>query len=390
MKKTMKEFVRFLLYIQKRKPYKSKTYNGSEIEALNRESGHEYFYGYYDRCPERDGKVLLHEMHNKTVVILVHDLKTEQESVIGESQAYNWQMGARALWIDDDTVSYNDFENGQYVTRWVSLKDGCSVKNIPMPTMDIWGKKYILTTNFQRLRTVNPDYSYQCLPLMDDKTFSDYGNDGIWMYDLEREEKKLLLSIEDILNCNSKQLHKEGQHCVNHIVIAPDGRSFMFIHRYRYNGKKFDRLMFYDFKELKCLHDDPVQSHFCWLDSRTIMGYCEYGGKLGWFQTDAVSGEVKKLEELSAKHPKNGHPTPWGDWIVVDGYPDLDRMQRLHAYNQKTKEYLLLAEFFHDLGHQNYNRCDLHPRFTSDGKAVYVDTLFSGSRQLCKVNVNLK
>lgn len=385
----IKEFLRFLIYLLKRKPYKSRVYNGSEIKTFDRKSGREYFYGYYDRCPERNGMVLLHEMHDNSVQILVHDLKTNKEIFIGESKAYNWQMGARALWIDDDTVSYNAFEEGQYVTKWFSLNEDKIVKTVPIATMDIWNKEYILATNFQRLRTVNPDYAYQCIPEMDESSFRDYEHDGIWMYDLVHDRKQRLLSISDLLKCKGKLLHEEGEHCVNHIVIAPNGKSFMFIHRYRYNGKKFDRLMVYDFKDLKCLLDDPIQSHFCWLDNHTIMGYCEYNGKLGWYQTDAVSCKVKKLKELSVKHPKNGHPTPCGDWIVVDGYPDLDRMQRLHAYNQKTKEYVLLAEFFHDLSHQNYNRCDLHPRFTPNAKAIYVDTLFSGVRQLCKVNVNL-
>ncbi len=55
-----------------------------------------------------------------------------------------------------------------------------------VPTMDICDKKYILATNFQRLRSVDPDYSYHCLPEMDEKTFLDYQNDGIWMYDIKK------------------------------------------------------------------------------------------------------------------------------------------------------------------------------------------------------------
>jgi hypothetical protein len=206
---------------------------------------------------------------------------------------------------------------------------------------------------------------------------------------LKNEEKCLLLSINDVLSVKGKILNIGGKHCINHILIAPDGKSFMFIHRYRVEGKKYDRLMVYDFKELRCILDDPLQSHFCWLDNHTIMGYCGYGGEIGWFQADTINGKVKKLVELTKAHPKNGHPTPHGDWIVVDSYPNLSRMQELHAYNRKTKEVILLAEFYHDMQHHNYNRCDLHPRFTPDGKAIYVDTLYSGKRQLVKINVNL-
>lgn len=382
-----KEIARKLLFQLKKKPYHHKEFNGTELKIFKRDSGKEFFFGYYDRCPERKGKVVFHEMNNDHVAIIVSDIEAEKDFQIGESTAYNWQMGARAIWIDDDTVSYNDFERGKYVSKWYSLSQKQLIKTIPVPLMDIYGKDYVLTTNYQRLRSVDPDYSYRCLPEMDDSEFYDYANDGIWMYDLKREEKRLLLSIKDVLSVKKNILYTEGKHCINHIMIAPDGKSFMFIHRYKVNGKKFDRLMVYDFKMLRCLLDDPLQSHFCWLDNHTIMGYCGYGGQIGWFQADTITGKVEKLDKLTAVHPKNGHPTPYGDWIIVDSYPNLSRMQELHAYNRKNEEIIKLAEFYHDMKHHDYNRCDLHPRFTSEGCAIYVDTLYSGSRQLCKLKI---
>ena len=77
MKKTIKEFLRFLIYIVKRKPYKCKMYNGAEIETLPNPSGREFFYGYYDRCPERDSKVLMHEMRQNSVAIKVYDINNK-------------------------------------------------------------------------------------------------------------------------------------------------------------------------------------------------------------------------------------------------------------------------------------------------------------------------
>ncbi len=386
---SIKEILRLLIYIVKQKPYKIKLYNGSEIEMKDSKSMSESFFGYYDKSPEQNGNVLFHVMGNNRVSIIVKDIASGDEKKMGESSAFNWQMGTRALWIDDDTISCNDFEDGMYVCKWYSISQSKVIKTLPMPLMDIYQKDYVLTTNYQRLRSVDPDYSYQCLPEMDDNVFKDYEHDGIWRYDLHKDEKQLLLSIKDVLSVKKERLYEDGRHCINHIMIAPDGKSFMFIHRYRYGGKKYDRLMVYDFKELRCLLDDPLQSHFCWLDNHTIMGYCGCNGETGWFQADTISGEVHKLEELTKVHPKNGHPTPHGDWIVVDGYPDMDRMQRLHAYNQKTKDYILLAEFFHDIKHHNYNRCDLHPRFTPDGKAIYVDTIYNGKRQLCQLKMKL-
>ena len=385
----IKEYARKSLFLLKKKSYLHKEYNGAFLKSFKRGSEKEFFFGYYDRCPERKGKVVFHEMNDDHVDIIVREIKAEKDFQIGKSTAYNWQMGARTIWIDDDTISYNDFDGEKYVCKWYSLSQKQLIKTIPMPLMDIYLKDYVLTTNYQRLRSVDPDYSYCCLPEMDDSEFYDYDNDGIWLYDLEKENKRLLLSIKDILAVKKNMLHTEGKHCINHIMIAPDGKSFMFIHRYRVNGKKYDRLMVYDLKQLRCLLDDPLQSHFCWLDNHTIMGYCGYGGQVGWFQADTITGKVEKLEELTKAHPKNGHPTPYGEWIVVDSYPNLSRMQELHAYHRRTKKIIKLAELYHDMQHHNYNRCDLHPRFTLDGTAIYVDTLYSGSRQLCKFDIKL-
>lgn len=385
----VKEIARYILFLINKKTYNCRDYHHSVIMPINTQTNKEFFFGYYDRCPERKGMVLFHEKNEEYVNIVIKNLHINEDTIIGKSKAYNWQLGTRAMWIDDDVISYNDFDGDKYISKWYSLSEQRVIKTIPMPLMDIYNKDYILTTNFQRLRSVDSDYSYHCLPEMENEEFFNYDKDGIWIYDLKNEEKRLLLSINDVLSVKGKILNTGGKHCINHIMIAPDGKSFMFIHRYKVDGKKYDRLMVYDFKTLRCVLDDPLQSHFCWLDNQTIMGYCGYNGEIGWFQADTVTGKVEKLVELTKAHPKNGHPTPYGNWIVVDSYPNLGRMQELHAYNRKSKEVILLAEFYHDMQHHNYNRCDLHPRFTSNGDAIYVDTLFSGKRQLVKIKVNL-
>lgn len=389
MKKNFKELARWFLFILNKKGYHYKIYSGGAIQRFERHDDSEFFFGYYDKCPEKNGTIIFQEMGDNKVSIYVRYIQSGKELKIGESNAFNWQLGARAIWIDDDTVSYNDYADGKYVCKWYSISQQKVTKILPIPLMDIH-KDYVLTTNFQRLRSVDPDYCYCCIPEMKNECFYDYCNDGIWFFNLKDEEMKLLISINDILSVNKNKLYKEGKHCINHIMIAPDGKSFMFIHRYKVDGKKYDRLMVYNFKELKCLLDDPLQSHFCWLDNHTVMGYCGYNGEIGWFQADTITGKVEKLKELTQTHPKNGHPTKWEDWIAVDSYPNLARMQKLHVYNRKTKEIRLLSEFYHDMKHHDYNRCDLHPRFTSDGKAIYVDTIFSGKRELVKINVNLQ
>lgn len=391
-KRTLKEIVRHLLYWLKRKPYKIRI-NGdvAELCSIKHDSGNEFFYGYYDKNPERKGKILFHEMYNDHVKIIVKSLSDNKEIEVGCSKAYNWQMGARALWITDDIISYNDFEDENYVSKWYSLSKGEIVMTIPLPTMDIANNKYILAPNFHKLQIIDPCYAYNNFPIPSDAQILDYNHDGIWLYELESKKDCLLISISDILNCSKESIHEGGYHGLNHIMVSPDGKGFIFIHRARCGCERYDRLMYYEFEKsnLNCLLDGKLQSHFCWIDNHTVFGYGESNHIVGFYKIDILSKKLEFCNDLTEIHPRDGHPTVHGEWIVIDSYPDYSRLQSLIAYNYRTKTIIKLGEFFHDMKHAVYTRCDLHPRFNMKGDKIYFDTLYSGKRQLCSIKVRL-
>lgn len=390
IKKQIKNLVRLLLFYIKRKPYKIRY--DKKLVALSNDQGNdsnEFFFGYYDRSPELDGMLLYHEMmkDGKSVNIVVEDMLTKKRRIIGNSTAFNWQMGARSIWIDNDTVSYNTFEHDRYICKWFSLSEDKVIRTFDYPLQDYSKEFFFLGVNYQRLRSYAKEYAYYCLPEMSENEYEDYTNDGIWKTDVPTGKSSLLVSIEDILDFEPVERFNRGRHFVNHIMISPAGKSFIFIHRYYVNGKRFDRLMYYDFQKLKCLMDGRVQSHYCWIDNHTVFGYGEYKAQKGFYYIDVKTGEVTKDTTLTEVHPKDGHPTAHGDWVVVDDYLDLSRIQTLLAYNRKTHEIVKLCEFFHDLKHKEFNRCDLHPRFSADGKNIYVDTIYSGRRELLGLSV---
>lgn len=392
MKKVVKELSRYLLYLFKKKNYKVKVANDiASLYHIRNNHNLEYFFGYYDRSPEYKGKVLFHEMQSdeESVNIIVKDINANHESVIANTQAFNWQMGARAIWIDEDTISYNDFDGNKYVCKWYSLSQGRIVKLFNKALQDYKGGNYYLGVNYQRLRSYAKEYAYYCLPEMTETEYDNYKNDGIWKVDIETGENHLLLSIAEILKFEHIDRFDKGKHFLNHIMMSPNGSSFIFIHRYYVNGVRYDRLMFYDFKQLKVLMNERIQSHYCWLDDTNVFGYGEYEGKRSFNAINVKTGVVTKHEKLTAKHPRDGHPTVFGDWIGIDDYPNLSRMQPMIAYNYKTKEIKWLGEFYHDLKHKDYNRCDLHPRFSKDGSQIYLDTIYSGKRELVMLNVKL-
>ena len=380
----LKEIIRFILYIIHKRPYKQKVYGKCEIISIRSDSNKELFYGYYDKTPEKNGKVLFHEMNEDDVNIIVKDIQSKDGLIICKSKAYNWQLGTRAMWINDDIIVYNDYDGKNYVAQVYSLNNNEIILTLEKSIQDYSCEGFYLGVNYQRLCSYAKEYGYYCLPELTEKEFGDYEHDGIWQIDGKTGKAKIVLTIQQIMNCCKGEHFEEGKHFVNHIMIAPNGSSFIFIHRYYIGKERFDRLMYYDFKALTCLLSDRVQSHYCWLDSFHVFGYGSYQGMNGFHTINVTDGMVECCEELTRIHPKDGHPTVHGDWVVVDSYPNLSRMQELIAFNLKTKKHVKLLEVFHDLKHKGFD----HPRFSEDGKRVYFDTIYTGKRQLCCIDVS--
>lgn len=382
----VKNIARYLIYFIKRKKYKYKLDSNVTLECFDCE--HETFFGYYDKSPEINNKILFHQKIDDGLEVKVFDIDNNKISDIAKVGTFNWQMGARAIWIDDDIISYNDFDGVKYICRWYSLSKNSIIRTFSYPLLDSFKKDYFLGVNFQRLRSYAKEYAYYCLPELNEKEFNDYVSDGIWKVDVGSGNCSLLISINDVLNCKRSSSFDNSYHFLNHVMISPSGKSFIFIHRYYYNGDRYDRLMYYDFKALKCLFDGKMQSHFCWIDDTSVFGYGEYNNRLGFYTINVDSLSVEFHDKLTILHPKDGHPTKYGNWIVIDSYPDLSRMQSLIAYNIKTHDIISIGEFFHDLRHKGCTRCDLHPRFSVDGKSIYIDSIFSGKRHLCRIKLN--
>ncbi len=387
----MKELLRYILFFLKRKKYKIKLYNGASLVPLRDARDKYYFFGYYDRSPERNGQIIFHEMNadEKTVSVIARNLDDGAENVVAKVPSFNWQMGCRALWIDDDTITFNDFYEEKYICKWYSLSKKAVVKEFQHPLQDYSApKNFFIGVNYQRLRSYAKEYGYYCLPEMTDEAFDDYESDGLWFVDTLKNESQLLVSIAEVIRCSDKPFPVVAKHFVNHVMINPVGNAFIFIHRYYVDGKRYDRLMYYDFNKLKCLSDGRVQSHYCWLNDNEIFGYGIVNSLLGFHTINVLTGTVQIHSELNKEHPKDGHPTCNKNLIVIDSYPDLSRMQSLTLYDLKSHEITKIAEFFHSIRNKGYNRCDLHPRFSSDGKKIYVDTIYTGARQLVALKLN--
>lgn len=212
--------------------------------------------------------------------------------------------------------------------------------------------------------------------------------DGIWRVDYESGKGMMLHNLESIVSCQPKAIFASCLHKVNHLMIKPNGKGFIFIHRWYKGKRRFDRLIYSDFKTLRVLADDEMVSHMCWVDDNTVFGYLRHEGKDGFYFININTGKFTLCQKMTELAMGDGHPTVYREWIAFDTYPDKSRMQHLYLYNVKTSELFPLLELYHGLKYTGECRCDLHPRFSSDGKYVFFDTVYSGKRTLCYIDIS--
>lgn len=358
----------------------------------NYDAESETFGGYYDIATVNNkGQVLSHlssiasvNLPSDTVPvdILITDLYHGTTKKIAQSKAYNWQQGTRLQWLNEELFVFNDFDEDlkKYGSKVFSTKENSLIKVFDYPVQAIYKDQYFLSINYQRLLAMRPDYVYRSLPPLQQSELKSLKDDGIWKIDYATGNTTMLHIIEDVVNVDIKDIFKDCTHKLNHVIIQPDGKGFMFIHRYFQGKRRFDRLMYSDFETIKVLIDEEYVSHCYWLDNETILGYLKANGENGYYYL-GLDGVATLCPEMTALQLGDGHPSSFGDWIVFDSYPDKSRMQKLYLFHRKTKQLHCLAELFQSTKYKNETRCDLHPRFSTSGEYISFDTVYQGKRR---------
>lgn len=355
------------------------------------------FGGYYDRPTMMGNAIFTHTticdtskkpQKDAPVNICVYDMTQHKMQKMSASHSYTWQQGCKTQWLDEDRLIFNVFEDGRYQAHVFSLKDNRVVKKFDWPNQDSFKDRFFLSIDYRRIMALRPDYGYRNLSLPTNDEMLDTEHDGIRIVDYQTGEARILHSLKEIASVEPKELFGRCKHVANHLMINKEGSRFIFIHRFYEGNVRHDRLMVSDFKDMKVLVDDNMVSHCHWIDNENIIGYFRYQGKDGFYFCNVVTGEVKCCEEMTALQNGDGHPSCHGDWITFDSYPDKGRMQHLYIYNRKTQQLKQLLEVKHGLKFQGEGRCDLHPRFSADGKYISFDSVMTGKRQQYYVDVS--
>ena len=167
---------------------------------------------------------------------------------------------------------------------------------------------------------------------------------------------------------------------------------FMVLYRW-YNGdRKYTRLITcnMDGSDKYLLNDDDMVSHCFWKSDVDIIAFeRKKEGGCGYYLMQDRAVSFKRLwPTISSDGHPSCNPTD-NDLVVTDSYPNRKRISTIRILRDVSQdEGKVIARVFTPFKYDNDTRCDLHPRWKRDGKAICFDGAFEGHRGLYIVNID--
>ena len=376
----------------------------------------------------------------KSIELGFYNLKNEEWHRIGESDSWNWQQGAMLQWIpgvgNENKVIYNTSHNNKLISIIHDIETGID-KQINWPI-------YGLTPDGKKSITIDLERSYWCRAyhyqsvVNHEKEGRVYNEDGIFEVDLEINEVKRILSIQQIINADYQEYFETCKHWLEHIMINPSGTKICFLHRFSPENNV------YNYQTRLCIADingDNLQvvpgwdkmsvSHFGWKSDDEFVIYTVLNTPIssatsaasdqtinlkvksqlicllrsivpqtlkmkirakskGYFYYTITSGKIQLLAKWQGKNLDiDGHPsfTSDGRYMITDSYPAPNGFQRLLVYDTQTNRSLVLAKIYASFNN-NPASCDLHPKMCKDNNFLAVDTAYDKLHHLILFKIN--
>jgi hypothetical protein len=347
---------------------------------------------------------------------------------VAETRAWNWAIGARQHWLDENRVLFNDREGGCFVARILDLAAG-ETRTLPRA---VWSRdaagRWAVAPGFARLGAWYTTYGYAG---GEDETVVEPAprDDGIHLIDLERGRSWLIMSVAEAVRRSG--MFEEGgalPACIlTHPGMNPSGTRFCFFLRFPMRDGFVYTVLFVanrDGTRPRVLARELV-SHYDWMDDdrllvwarnhdglarmrsarwfshpllnpvfrgaralkRSLFGQHAFTGRFHLLDVESGDWEVFAGEAIR----QDGHPmfSPDREWLVNDTYPGAHRFQELMVYHVPSNTRVDVARLRSpaDYGCGTI-RCDLHPRWNRDGTRICVDSTHEGSRQVYTFEVS--
>lgn len=384
-----------------------------------------HWFGYYDKLQfDPSSRFVLgmrvdfeHRTPRPEDVIeigMVDTARGDQWLTLGETRAWNWQQGCMLQWVpgSGSEVMWNDRVGSKFVSHILDVKTG-KRRTLPAPFYALSPDgRTAIAPDFRRLNEVRPGYGYAGVNDAQRDVLAP-ADAGLWRMDVKTGARRMLFSFADI--ARFPYLEGEGQaandpakskHWFNHLLFAPDGNRFIFLHRWRVitgrerrqdlaGGGTWSTRMFTADRDGRDLHVlDPYgrTSHFIWRDSAHVCAWAwhpSHGEKFYLYKDKTNKVEVVAPDVMTV----NGHntylPGTGDQWILNDTYPDRERVQHPYLYHVPDSTRVPLGHFHSPPEYTGEWRCDLHPRSSPDGRKVVIDSTHGGQgRQMYLIDIS--
>lgn len=367
-----------------------------KLPILDKKKSFGNFFGYYDKTPwDETGDFFLFQRItacDNIELVFANIIKMEAQ-VFATTAAWTFQQGAMLQWANwgaPRTVVFNSVSDEVLGCRKLSLFTGESdFSTWPIQCLHPREPKFV-SINFPWLGKIGSDYGYnlQCRNL---KNFYSDSNNGLWFISWPNKIE-WFLSLEKLKNFFPRVEMNGAVHHVNHALFSPNGQKIIFMHRWQGGYGWFSRLFVIneDGTGLSLLLDNEMVSHYAWKNDSEILVWGRGEDKKDhYLLVSVVSRKVEILNEGAFDHLGDGHPSisRCGRFMVVDSYPDRKRQRNLSLIDFKESKLVPLGKFLEPLFFSDARRCDLHPRFSPNGKEISFDSAFSGKRNTYILNI---
>ncbi len=320
---------------------------------------------------------------------------------LGQTVAWNWQQGCMLQWLPGSRseVIWNDRQHDRFVCHILDIE---SRKRLTPRTLDhpIYclspDGRWALSPDFRRLNDCRPGYGYAGLPDPNAQIAAP-DDAGIWRIDMQTGKQSLIFSFADAAKIPfAGGFAADAKHWFNHLLFSPDGKRFVFLHRWR--GPKdatWQTRMFSadtDGGNPFVLIPTGKVSHFVWRDATHVTAYAGHPRSGEWrfcvFEDRTQNVEVTGEGVLQ----EDGHctyvPGTENRWLLNDTYPDkLHRQQHPHLFHIPTGRRVPLGHFPSPAEYRGEWRCDTHPSVSRDGRWASIDSPHNGGRQVYLIDL---
>ncbi len=421
------------------------------VRAVTRGPRH-HFFGYYEKSPwDATGRYLLAletdfndrppRADDVAGIGLIDTANGDAWKRLDETTAWNWQQGTMLQWVPgaaDREIIYNvraGRSTGSRPARPEPVEGragdcfGAVIRDVftgecralprPVYAMNPAGGS-ALSDNFARLAHSRPGYGYAPGESTSEALSLDFArlrkarpvvgyvgtsenlienpapeDDGVYSMDLKTGECRLVITLAQAAALRPKPSMEDAFHWINHIQYNTSGTRFAFLHRWKgpETGRSwFTRLVTanLDGTGLRILADEGMVSHYDWLGTDRVLAWArrEPVGTRYFLFSDDDSGEAEAVGEgiLTC----DGHCSYSLDrrWILTDAYPDVEHMRTLVLYRPEDAERVDVGRFYAPPELAGEIRCDLHPRWSRNGKKVCFDSAHEGTRQMYVMDVS--